>query len=101
MSFTISENPNSTATAFGETTKSGSSYSVNFNTQSTDAAYYASSEGDAGFNYVLFHEVGHVLNGMYNASAFADEAAANTAGRSIESALGLGLMSRPPGGGYH
>lgn len=59
------------------------------------------SLGDAGINYTVFHELGHSLNafeyGRYNAG---DEAAANTAGRSMEVYLGLELIPVTPEGGY-
>ena len=64
------------------------------------ASGYLSSFGIGGTNYVMFHELGHVINGIYNFSKLGDEAAANSAGRSLENSLGITLMSAPPRGGY-
>ena len=62
---------------------------------------YVLGFGDAGIYFNIFHELGHVLNtfeyGLYNGG---DEAAANTAGRSMENALHVSLMSADPTFGY-
>lgn len=68
--------------------------------------YENNYQGNQGIDYDLFHELGHALNFADPTGNGYDEAAANTAGRSIEEAMGLSLMHfhdgtiAPPGGGY-
>lgn len=74
-----------------------------------------------GLNFVIFHELGHVLEGINNPSAYTYsnvpanfpyeyyliEGSANTAGKSLEEFLGLALMTdlngniSPPDPGYN
>jgi hypothetical protein len=62
---------------------------------------YGTRYGDAGINYNIFHEIGHSLNAFgFGQTAASDEAAANTAGRSIELALDIALMADPPEHGF-
>jgi hypothetical protein len=64
---------------------------------------YAGNQGngDIGLNYTILHEIGHSLLAFeFGMSAQADEMAANTAGRSIETALGMTLLTVTPGGFY-
>jgi hypothetical protein len=76
-------------------------YAITINTQNTNIQGYANGFGDGGIDYVIFHELGHVLNDVYNRSvAETDEAAANSAGRSLENAAGIPLMAVPPTNGY-
>lgn len=90
----------------------GSGITIAINPESDNQhAYNSNFTVGTGTDYVIFHEIGHALNyyapgGSFSGDAALVEAAANTAGRSMELALGIGLMQSggnlvDPGYGYN
>jgi hypothetical protein len=100
VTFNISDTGGGSTGANTQPNSTFTSYTITYNTQNQNSKDYASRQGDAGINYGIFHELGHVLEGSENRSDFTNEASANTAARSLESQLGIAQMTAPPGYGY-
>lgn len=87
------------------------SLTIYINPESSNQSTYDNTFNmGTGINYVVFHEIGHALNFFQPNGSFGGlekivEGSANTAGRSLEMALGIPLLARgsglvEPGNGY-
>lgn len=70
------------------------------------AGNYGTYSNQSGYDYEVFHEMGHVDNFYQDNANYTNEADANTAAKSIESAMGIPLLNAngttvTPTGGYN